>query len=480
MLSRIPCFPFLFTFSIPFSVYLYFSLALFLLSIFCSHSFPDSCTKNCLGDEQSVQKSEVNNQSFLHNPLRPRLQILLQNHENIRSAQTDIEAVKHERKIAWSKWYPDVDITLSYGHHDNFVSKGQSHFDSVKGKFSQLLWDFGASNASIDNSRVRYHMKLLSLQKVRQSLLREAISVHINLARAHKVLEYAKKSENNIRQQTGLEEYRVAEGSGYSTDVLQAKAQLAGAISRRISSRGALIVAENNYRELFDEVPPTEFSQEPLADIDSLLVSLPQLPLQLDGALQVARDNNIGIQLALGDYAIAKNKRKGTIAKEYYPEISFSLERNFNKNQNSVEGKKHELVSKIELNMPFNLGPKSMSRVRVDSLKVTRLFVNLQKQHRSIEKQVRNGWQSLETSKGRAEFLDQQANISAGFLALARKERKLGRRSLVDLLSSETSLVNAQSDKVSAKAETLLATVSLLAIMGRLEFGQITVDQKQH
>lgn len=474
MLIRIP--RFFFSFPLLF--------LLFFLSILCNPSFSDPCKNNCLEDEQSVQNNEednkAKNQILLQDALRPRLQILLQNHENIRSAQTDIEAAKHERKIAWSKWYPDVDITLAYGHHDNFVSKGQSHFDSVKGKLSQLLWDFGASNASIDSSRVRYHMKLLSLQKARQSLLREAISVHINLARAHQVLEYAKKSENNIRQQTGLEEYRVAEGSGYSTDVLQAKAQLAGAISRRISSRGALIVAENNYRELFDDVPPSKFSQEPLEDIDSLLVSLPPLPSLLDGALQVARKNNISIQLALGDYAIAKNKRKGTIAKEFYPEISFSLERNFNKNQNSVEGKKHELVSKIELKMPFNLGPKSMSRVRVDSLKIKRLFINLQKQHRSIEKQVRNGWQSLETSKGRAEFLDQQANISAGFLDLARKERKLGRRSLVDLLSSETSLVNAQSDKVSAKAETLLATVSLLAIMGRLEIGEFTIDRKQH
>lgn len=45
----------------------------------------------------------------------------------------------------------------------------------------------------------------------------------------------------------------------------------------------------------------------------------------------------------------------------------------------------------------------------------------------------------------RAEFLSNQVSMAANFLELARKERELGRRSLLDILNGEIGLINAQA-----------------------------------
>jgi len=65
-------------------------------------------------------------------------------------------------------------------------------------------------------------------------------------------------------------------------------------------------------------------------------------------------------------------------------------------------------------------------------------------------------------------LLRNQANIAAEFLTLARKERKLGKRSLLDVLNGETNLVNAESDAASAERDVDIAAFTLLAVMGKL------------
>ena len=66
-----------------------------------------------------------------------------------------------------------------------------------------------------------------------------------------------------------------------------------------------------------------------------------------------------------------------------------------------------------------------------------------------------------------------QVEIAAKFLELAREEREAGRRSLLDVLSGETRLINAQSDSVLTEVSIVQATFRLLNAMGRLEVSAV-------
>jgi outer membrane protein, adhesin transport system len=81
---------------------------------------------------------------------------------------------------------------------------------------------------------------------------------------------------------------------------------------------------------------------------------------------------------------------------------------------------------------------------------------------------VRNAWEGLDTAKEKLDYLRTQSDISAEFLELARKERTLGTRSLIDVLAGETSLINASADAAAAETDVAVAVYKLLNAMGQL------------
>src|SRR5690606_35890764 len=100
---------------------------------------------------------------------------------------------------------------------------------------------------NIENARITYEQAKTSLIAARQAVLLEGITAYMDLIRRRRLLEFSKGSEDNIKRQTELEDARVQRGSGFSTDVLQAKAELAGAQAVRVRAEGALEAAMNRY-----------------------------------------------------------------------------------------------------------------------------------------------------------------------------------------------------------------------------------------
>ena len=127
----------------------------------------------------------------------------------------------------------------------------------------------------------------------RQDVLLRALSAHVNVRRAFDVLNYAEKSAENIKIQAEIEDALVERGAGLSTDVLQAKVTLAGAEARRVQSKGALEVALNSYRTLFDEFPKEAASLE--------LISLPDflLPEDVEEAVQLSSEGNPNLRASM-------------------------------------------------------------------------------------------------------------------------------------------------------------------------------------
>jgi adhesin transport system outer membrane protein len=85
-----------------------------------------------------------------------------------------------------------------------------------------------------------------------------------------------------------------------------------------------------------------------------------------------------------------------------------------------------------------------------------------------VEEQIANAWQNLLISRENHTYLENQVVIVEEFLNLARKERKLGTRSLLDVLDGEINFINATSMAVAAHVETFLAAYQLYYAMGNL------------
>lgn len=242
---------------------------------------------------------------------------LLAKHPRLVAYEQAHRAAAEGVEVARGAWYPTLTATANYGHEQQNKPHGtadtRAAFKEGDLVLKQLLWDFGATPATIGVAKLRAGQAEAQYDAIRQSLIGEAVSAYIMLAKAHRVLAFARQSEDNIRRQTGLEEVRVQRGSGLSTDVLQAKAALAEAQAVRVNAEGEMQKALNNYRKVFDKVP---------ADLGALAIPpMPELPPSLDDAAKLAAANNPTLKGSRLGEDVARGSYQATKATVYYPKV---------------------------------------------------------------------------------------------------------------------------------------------------------------
>jgi adhesin transport system outer membrane protein len=397
---------------------------------------------------------------------------LLERHKLVKAAESDITGARERIRSAIGGWYPRLNLTSFYGKEKKNNHEAENSL-LISREFdisvTQLLWDFGVTNSLIRTSQLQLEQKQSQLIAARQNVLLRALSAHVNVRRSYEVLQFAKQSEENIKAQAELEDALVERGAGLSTDVLQAKVTLAGAQARRVQSEGAFVVSLNSYKTVFYEFPQSATVLELIALPDFLL------PEGVDEAVQLAFEGNPNLRASMIDARIAAETIQTTQATEFYPTFEFIGEMKFKKEVGGAVGSSKETLGKVQFTYPFNLGFTAVNSLRAaeaDSTAASRRVSDLKDQ---IEEQARNAWSNLQTAKESAALLRNQANISAEFLELARKERQLGKRSLIDVLAGETSLINSQSDAVSAENDVIIASITLLSVMGQLGVEVISV-----
>lgn len=244
---------------------------------------------------------------------------LSKRHKRIQAAESDMEAARNNVRVILGAWFPELGITSHYGYEDQTKPDATgTHMatSELDLKLSQLLWDFGATNSAVQQARLTFEQTRETLVLTRQGLLLEAVAAYLGLINAKEILDFALQSEANIKSQTEMENALVDRGSGFSTDVLQAKAQLAGANARRVQAQGALRAAKNRYRAVFYVAPP---------DVATLIkprVPDELLPASVDEAVDMAMKNNPQLKVAKFSADVAKEAITQTRATQYFPAIN--------------------------------------------------------------------------------------------------------------------------------------------------------------
>ncbi|MBF0447122.1 MAG: TolC family protein [Magnetococcales bacterium] len=392
---------------------------------------------------------------------------VISGHDRILAVKADLSASESRVKqtIATS-WTPEFNVSTHFGAEAQSNQASGANTDlysrELDFKLTQRVWDWGKADADISVSQSTRSQMQASLDAASQLLMLDAVTAYIGLKRSQKLVEYARQSIENIQRQSEVEDARVSLGSGYSTDVLQVKTQLAGAEARLIQSKGALQLAKNRVRTIFQRDPeevallemgPPDFNILPATITQAVDYSLAANPMgrQLDAARKMLDSQ-------------AESVMKST----FYPAVNAIIEHKAKEDVSGVAEFERETFARLEVSFPFNTGLAGL-----DSINASRQDAEAaRRRHRDlllqISEQTRSAWNNLETAKNKASMLRNQARLAEKFLELAREERKLNKRTLLDILNGETALINAQSDALSAEADVKIAFYTLIQSMGAL------------
>ncbi len=393
------------------------------------------------------------------------LKDVLNNHKLIKATKIDIKASEFRVKQAKGGYYPSFDLTANYGHeHINKYGSGnntQLAARDATAKLTQTITDFGLTDSTVKTSELAVKQSKAIESQIKNDLLLRALTAYLRVIQARESVKFAVQSVSNIKKQTELEDAAVSAGGGLTSDVLQAKTQLAGAQARLIQFEGVLSSAKYEFEYIFGFFPQ---------DLNSLSLTKSILNL-LPKTLDEAENKTISFNPSLKSAAVTKEIGKesiNTARASLFPTIKGTVSHSEKQDFGGIVGHKRESSAKIDLSYPLNL---SFSEYAGKDAALESYFATETRVEDQLDMTLqilRTTWDGLNTAQQNAQFLTNQAKITKEFLELARKERQAGNRSLLDVLGGETALINAQSDAIAAKIEVLINSFTLLSLMGGL------------
>ena len=398
------------------------------------------------------------------------LESVVKNHKLIEASMIDSKAAELRVKQSEGGFYPSLDVTANYGH-ENIIKYGPGNNTQLMArdataKITQTITDFGLTSSTVKTSKLSLKQSLALEKQIKNDLLLRALTAYLRVIQSRESVKYAIQSVANIKKQTELEDAAVAAGGGLTSDVLQAKTQLAGAQARLIQFEGVLDAAKHEFEYLFGFFPEK---------INELRLTQPifdQLPESMEETVEKTMKNNPSLMAARVAEDIGK-EAINTARSSLFPTIKGIISHSEKQDFGGVVGFKRESSAKIDFSYPLNLSLSEYAGkdAAVESYLAT--STRIRDQENMIKQMVRTTWDGLDTAQKNAQFLTNQARISGEFLELARKERKAGNRTLLDVLGGETALINAQADAIAAKIEVLINSYTLLSLMGGLTLDTI-------
>ena len=380
----------------------------------------------------------------------------------LQSARAELRAVDEQVSQAYSRYRPSLAIEGSSSVSQTETSGGQQdgsatvQTNQIGLNLSQNLYEGGGTVARIEGAVRQVGQQRAVLQSVEQDVFLDAVTAYTDVVASARVVELAINNEERLDRQREATIDRFEVGEVTRTDVAQAEARLAGAVSDRISAEGQLAQAIAAFEAVVG-FRPGELSTQ-LATI--------QPPASLIEAQARAEKNpnlvasEFAVDVALADVRVAQAALLPSV--DIAGSISYTDEpSDFIDNQTDAR-------FAATITIPLYQGGGEYSRVRQNKQVVDQRRRDLEDARRRVSELVTRAWEGLQTASAAARSFEEQARANRIALEGVQTEAQVGARTVLDVLDAEQELFNAEVDLVDARANEIVALYTLQQAMGEL------------
>ena len=319
-----------------------------------------------------------------------------------------------------------------------------------------LLYDFGASQYRIEAAKETVLATRNTLLDIEQRVLFRAVQAYMGVIEANETVALRNNNLRLLTQELRAARDRFEVGEVTRTDVALAEAQLAQARSGLAGAQGDLLRAQEEFRNVVGRKP-------------GRLTPPPRLPnvgqnLDADKALAVRRHpamRSAQHQVAAADLLV----RAGEAAME--PTVSLRGTLGLRETFDSPSSARTGSVS-IELGQTIYQGGSLSAQVRKAMAQRDAQRGNLHVVRHDIQQNVGNAYASLLSARAQLEASERQIRAARIAFRGVREEATLGARTTLDVLDAEQSLLDAESTRVTARANLYIAAYAVLNATGQL------------
>ena len=397
---------------------------------------------------------------------------LIQTYKNNTELNAERENVKVSQKdliISKADYLPSASITGSKSKEKTNKLTNQGGGDAsitdvdpliATIKLEHTLVDFGR-DAEYKKKKIGINLAEAKLLKKEQDIFYKAIEAYSGLILANEKLTINQINLSLLERQVETDKVRLERGQITVSDLAQSESSLAGAQAQFIQAKNEIVTNKLNYENIIGKI----LNPKSLEKTSESIVSIPQ---SLNSAIDLSKQNNPDITIA--KLELEQSEKDIEIAEsDLKPTATLSLERSYSDNLNTTYDKKEKDVLKATVSWPFYSGGKKRVTISKNRNLKTRKRLLLDNAIKTNDTIVATAWANLQSSKSFLNFVRLQVRAAqiANEGITAEYERGSGRTTL-DVIQSNTLLLNAKVSLSNSERNYLLAQYNLLKSVGLL------------
>ena len=399
--------------------------------------------------------------------------------KNYRATQQDLN-------IAESEYYPSLDFRAAVGYNNagelktstpgsewdqNVQDEDYNNYETSLTLTQNLFDGFGTTN-KVDYQEARILAAAYNYVEKSNDIAFKMTNAYINVQRSYDLLQTAR--ENVQINESIYNKVKDLYDSGLTTDseVKKIESALSLARSNLTVQLNNTRDTEFNFRRVLGRMPNVANMEKVEFDI--------AMPQSIERAALYSINHNPSLLVSRynikGAQALWKQNEK-----DFYPTVDLEISQNFNDNDNALnafDNPDDRFRARLILNYNIFRGGADSANSQKHISKINQEI----EIKRDLKRQVIEGldlsWSAYEMIGLQLKDLREYKKFSEKTLELYKEEYDLGRRSLLDLLSSQNDVINARSQIITAEYEELFAKYRILDAMGLLTMA-IAGDTKE-
>lgn len=297
-----------------------------------------------------------------------------------------------------------------------------------------------------------------SLRQVENATLLEAATAYVDVVRDTALVRLRENNVTVLTSELNAAETRRSVREVTKTDVAQARARRAKAVSAFDAAKSNLKASRAVYERVVGHAP---------SNLSEPSTKNPLVPRSQEEAVRIAeRESPNVISAQYREQAARHSVDK--IWGELLPEVRLEASYQHRNDVSRSLGEQETASISGRLSVPLYQGGETHARVRQAKHTHVSRLQEIEQARVETKSNATAAWARLMAA--RAQIRSDQVQVDANRVALegVREEEKVGQRTLLDVLNAEQELLDAEVQLVITKRDLVVAMYTLIATIGRL------------
>ena len=388
------------------------------------------------------------------------MQAALAFNPQIRSAQASRDASQARVTQAQGARLPHIEATggVGYNHYNApGVAPMTLYRPSNAGvSLSLPLYTGGKLKAELAAAESGVRAADLKAEDSQQTVLFNAGMAFLKVARTQELLTLAQGQQDLLAKELVQAQAELKAGTRTRTDVAQAQSRLAGAQAAVQQAQADADDARTQFRSVT--------GRDPEGDL-----VMPE-PSGYPGKAEFVRtvlDHNPRLAAAAVQIDVAREHYQAARA-ERLPTVTLQAGINRDQDSNPFLMKETNRTIGIQVRIPLYEGGMTLGKEAETSAQVAQSEADRDDQHDNLTADAEAAFNDYASTAAQMTALDQQVSAAQTALEGARKELRVGTRTLLDVLNAEQELLDARVSRVNAMFQQTGDGLRMKALAGNL------------